>query len=39
MADRLLAMRDGAIVSATHLGGAVSSSRVLADLIDLGTER
>jgi len=37
-ADRLLTMRDGAIVAQTRLGPGVSASGVLADLVDLGGE-
>jgi putative ABC transport system ATP-binding protein len=35
-ADRLLTMRDGAIVAQTRLGGGTSAAGILADLADLG---
>jgi putative ABC transport system ATP-binding protein len=35
-ADRLLTMRDGAIVAQTRLGGGASAAGILADLADLG---
>jgi putative ABC transport system ATP-binding protein len=37
-ADRLLTMRDGAIVAQTRLGGGTPAAGVLARLADLGGE-